>query len=35
ENWINSEREFFYYRGIHLLPERWEKVVENERKYFD
>jgi len=33
KNWINSKEESFY-RGIHFLPERWEKVIENEGKYF-
>ncbi|EFN78834.1 hypothetical protein EAI_07076, partial [Harpegnathos saltator] len=32
---INFTEESFYHRGIHLLPEKWDKVVENEGKYFD
>ncbi|EZA48043.1 hypothetical protein X777_14316 [Ooceraea biroi] len=32
DEWINSKEESFY---RHLLPERWEKVIENEGKYFD
>ncbi|KYN11081.1 hypothetical protein ALC57_16782 [Trachymyrmex cornetzi] len=28
-------RRAFYRRGIALLPERWEKVVENGGNYFD
>jgi len=35
ENWINSKEESFYHRGIHFLPERWEKVIQNKGKYFD
>ncbi|EFN82294.1 hypothetical protein EAI_09268, partial [Harpegnathos saltator] len=34
ENYINSKEESFHRRGIHLLPEGWEKG-ENEGKYFD
>ncbi|EZA56510.1 hypothetical protein X777_03131, partial [Ooceraea biroi] len=30
DEWIN-----FHRGGIHLLLERWEKVIENEEKYFD
>jgi len=33
--WIALKDAAFYRRGIVLLPERWEKVVENGEKYFD
>ncbi|GBP75300.1 Mariner Mos1 transposase [Eumeta japonica] len=32
--WISSKDKFFQ-RGIHLLPERWQKVVESCGKYFE
>jgi len=35
ENWINFKEESFYRHGIHLLPERREKVIQNKGKYFD
>ncbi|KMQ92519.1 transposase [Lasius niger] len=35
DEWIASKDIAFYRHGIALLPERWEKVVENERNYFD
>jgi len=25
----------FFRRGIHLLPERWEKIVASDRQYFE
>ncbi|KYN14785.1 hypothetical protein ALC57_12993 [Trachymyrmex cornetzi] len=33
--WIALKDIAFYCRGIALLPERWEKVVENGGNYFD
>ncbi|EZA51684.1 hypothetical protein X777_08868 [Ooceraea biroi] len=27
DEWIASKDKSFLYRGIHLLPERWEEVV--------
>ena len=27
DDWIASKNEAFFRRGIHMLPERWEKVV--------
>ena len=35
DEWFASKDTAFYRRGIVLLPERWEKVVENEGNYFD
>jgi len=35
DKWIASKDTVLYHRGIALLPERWEKVVENGRNYFD
>ncbi|GBP89712.1 Mariner Mos1 transposase [Eumeta japonica] len=31
--WISSKDKEFFQRGIRLLPERWQKVVESDRKY--
>ncbi|GBP66273.1 Mariner Mos1 transposase [Eumeta japonica] len=33
--WISSKDKKFFQRGIHLLPERWQKVVESDGKYFE
>lgn len=33
-DFFDSKDESFYRRGIHLLPERWAKVVESDGKYF-
>jgi len=33
-DWIASKNEAFR-RGIHMLPERWEKVVTNDGHYFE
>lgn len=35
DSWIASKDELFFRRGIHLLPERWEKVVTNDGQYFE
>ncbi|KAG5313023.1 MOS1T transposase, partial [Pseudoatta argentina] len=34
DSWIASKDMSFFQRGIHVLPERWEKVVESDGKYF-
>mgnify|MGYP003334104996 CR=1 FL=1 len=34
DSWIASKDAEFFRRGIRLLPERWEKVVENDGQYF-
>ncbi|KAG5317782.1 MOS1T transposase, partial [Pseudoatta argentina] len=34
DSWIASKDMSFFRRGIHVLPERWEKVVESDGKYF-
>lgn len=38
-NWLDSfftsKPEQFFWRGIHMLPERWEKVVANDGQYFE
>jgi len=34
DSWIASKDEAFFRRGIHLLPERREKVVANDGQYF-
>ena len=33
-DWIASKPPEFFYDGIHSLPERWQKVVASEGKYF-
>jgi len=35
DSWIASKDEQFFQRGIRLLPERWQKVVENNGQYFE
>ncbi|KAG5325828.1 MOS1T transposase, partial [Pseudoatta argentina] len=34
DSWIASKDMSFSRRGIHVLPERWSKVVERDGKYF-
>jgi hypothetical protein len=34
DTFFASKRERFYKRGIQSLPERWAKVVANNRDYF-
>ena len=34
DSWIASTDEHFYRNGIRALPERWIKVVANDRQYF-
>jgi len=34
-DWIASKDKSFFCHGIHLLPERWEKVIANDEHYFD
>ena len=34
ESFASKEKEFFW-RGIHKLPQRWEKCVASECKYFE
>ena len=33
--WIDSKDRPFFHRGIQLLPEKWQKVIASEGKYFD
>lgn len=35
DEWIASKDEHFFYRGIHLLPKKWEKVIASDGKYFE
>ena len=35
DSWIASKDELFYRNGIRALPERWAKVVANDRQYFE
>jgi len=34
DEWFASKDEEFFWRGIHKLPERWEKYIVYESKYF-
>ncbi|KAJ1373795.1 hypothetical protein KIN20_036307 [Parelaphostrongylus tenuis] len=34
-HFFNSKKSEFYARGIHLLPEKWQEVLELEGEYFD
>jgi len=34
DEWFAKDEEFFW-RGIHKLPERWEKCIVSEGKYFE
>ena len=34
-SWIASKDEVFFRRGVRMLPERWEKVVANDGRYFE
>lgn len=34
-SWIASKDENFFRRGIRVLPERWQKVVDSDGKYFE
>ncbi|KAG5320783.1 MOS1T transposase, partial [Pseudoatta argentina] len=34
DSWIASKDVSFFRRGIHVLPERWEKVVSSDGQYF-
>lgn len=33
--WFSSKEEHFFWNGIHKLPERWLKCVENDGDYFE
>jgi len=35
DEWFASKDEEFFWRGIHKLPERWEKCIVSEGKYFE
>ena len=35
DSWIASKDEEFFKRGIRMLPERWSKIVERDRQYFE
>jgi len=35
DEWFASKDEEFFWRGIHKLPERWEKCIVSEDKYFE
>ncbi|KAG5322348.1 MOS1T transposase, partial [Pseudoatta argentina] len=34
DSWIASKDMSFFRRGIHVLPERWEKIVSSDGQYF-
>ena len=33
--WIGLKDKQFFRHGIQFLPEKWEKVIASESKYFD
>jgi len=35
DDWTASKDEAFFRCGIHMLPERWEKVVASDGHYFE
>ena len=35
DNWFASKEELFFWRGIHTLPERWEKCINSNGDYFE
>lgn len=35
DDFIKSKDENFFYTGIHSLPEKWRKVVDNNGEYFE
>jgi len=35
DDWIASKDEAFFRRGIHMLPERWEKIMASGGHYFE
>jgi [histone H3]-lysine36 N-dimethyltransferase SETMAR len=35
DSWIASKDESFFRHGIHMLPERWGHVIDNDGKYFE
>ena len=35
DDWFGSKDHQFYWRGIHKLPERWEKCVASDGDYFE
>ena len=35
DSWITSKNMSFFRRGIHILPEKWEKVVFSDGQYFN
>lgn len=35
DSWIASKDKQFFRRGIHMLPEKWEKVVLSDGQYFE
>lgn len=35
DSWIAAKDESFFRRGIHMLPERWAKVVASDGQYFE
>ena len=35
DEWIASKEQSFYRRGIHLLPQKWEKYIASMSKYYN
>jgi hypothetical protein len=35
DSWIASKDDTFFRRGIHQLPEQWEKIIASDGQYFE
>ena len=35
DEWLVSKNERWYWEGIHQLPTRWKKFIDNNSQYFD
>ena len=35
DDWFASKEQQFFWRGIHQLPERWEKCIASDGQYFE
>ena len=35
DEWFAAKDDEFYWRGVHKFPERWEKCIVSDGKYFE
>ena len=35
DKFFASKEENFYFKGIHMLPEKWQKVINSDGDYFE